>query len=234
MEEEAKAVQEVAKTTGKAIEAAEKVAGFLNKVLGPAFSEAGGIIHDWARYFRLKNLLRIQDKVEALYEMRKIGGKTIPIAPRYAIPLIQNASQEDDESLQDMWAGLIGNFTDPEKRLNPKKIYIEILSSLEPLDAKVLQFFSIQGWKLFRDVPGGGVTVAKLVHHTGATEQEVQLSLQNLARLGCVVDEHVPEWDSYGSSSFGSRVTKTGTTFRPSPLGFDLMKTCEVFHPDDD
>ena len=232
MEEEAKAVQEVAKTAGKAIDASVRVGSFLSKIFGDAFTEIGEEFHDWAKYFRYKNLLRIQDKVEAIHKKRRIEGNTVPILPRYAIPLIQHASQEDDESLQGMWAGLIANFTYPNKRFDPKKIYIEILSSLEPLDAKVLKFFPTQEWKLFPKVPGGGVTISKLVQNIGVSEKDLQLSLQNLARLGCIIDEGVETWDSVGSPSFGKRVTEPGTTFRPSPLGFDLINVCEMIDSD--
>ena len=46
MEEESKAVQEVAKTTGKAIEATERVGKFLSTIFGGAFGEVGDIVHD--------------------------------------------------------------------------------------------------------------------------------------------------------------------------------------------
>lgn len=78
------------------------------------------------------------------------------------------------------------------------------------------------------EVPGGEVTIGKLMENIGANEKELQISLQNLDRLGCIIDESVESWDSFGSSSFGKRVTESGTTFRPSPLGFDLIKVCEA------
>ena len=233
MDETVKATGEIAKMTGKAVDLLKEVNAFLFKILGPPAEEIGFMLQDHAKYFRYKNLIRLRDKVEAIHYQRKIEGKTIAIPPRYALPLIESASTENNESLQDMWAGLIANSMDPEKQLNPKRIYIQILSSLEPLDAKVLQFFTFQGWKLFREVPGGGVTVTKLVQEIGLNDEEISLSLQNLARLGCMIDEHVPEFDTYGSSSFGKRVTEPGVTFRPSPLGFDLIKACQVVELDD-
>ncbi len=77
MEEEAKAVQEVAKTAGKAIDASVRVGSFLNKIFGDAFTEIWEAFYDWAKYFRYKNLLRIQDEVEAIHRKRRIGGSTI-------------------------------------------------------------------------------------------------------------------------------------------------------------
>jgi len=226
-DESAKAAQEIAKATGKAIELAQKVGGFLNKVVGDAAAELGGAIHDWARLFRYKNLLRLQDKVEEIHAARKLQGRNIPIAPRFAIPLLQAASEEDDESLQNMWAALIANATDPETQLEPRKIFTDILSSLEPLDAEILRYLAGQGWLMHRNVPGGGITVSKLSSSLNAPEKRIQISLQNLHRLGCVIDEYKATWDQIDTTSFGQRVTDPKTTFRPSPLGFELLEACD-------
>ena len=227
-EESAKAVQEVAKASGKAIDAASKVGGFIGKVIGDATIEISGSLHDWAKYFRYKNLLRIKDKVEALHILRKLNGQSIPVPPRFAIPLLEAASEEDDDSIQSLWAGLIANATDPQRHLEPKKIFIEILSSLEPFDARLLQYLASQGWLMFQNVPGGGVTVSKLETALGVPKVDVQFSLQNLHRLGCVVDEYQPTWDELGSSSIGIRILNDKVIFRPSPLGFLLLEACDV------
>jgi hypothetical protein len=225
--EEEKTIQEVAEATGKLADLLKEVTKFLTRVFGPGAEELGHIAQDWARYYRYKNLLAIQDKVSTIHKQRSIEGNTVKIPLRYAIPLIQGASEEDDESLQGMWASLIANSMDPEKRFTPKRIYTQILSSLEPIDVKVLQFFSNQGWKLFPQIEGG-ITVSKLVHSIGGSEEEIQFSLQNLARLGCIIDEFADSWNTPGSTTFGSRVTQARTTFRPSPLGFRLMAACGV------
>lgn len=226
-DESAKAAQEIAKATGKAFELAQKVGGFLNKVVGNAAVELGGALHDWARVFRYKNLLRLQDKVEDIHAARKLQGRSIPIPPRLAIPLLQAASEEDQESLQDMWAGLIANATDPDRRLELRKIFAEILSSLEPLDAEILRYLAGQGWLMHRNVPGGGITLGKLSSALHASEKSIQISLQNLHRLGCVIDEYAATWDQIDTTSFGQRVTDPKTTFRPSPLGFSLLEACD-------
>ncbi|MEX2163257.1 MAG: Abi-alpha family protein [Sulfuricaulis sp.] len=228
----AKAAQEIAKAGGKALEVAEKVGAFLNKVVGDAVVELGGAVHDWARLFRYKNLLRLQDKVEEIHRERKLQGKSIPVAPRFAIPLLQAASQEDDESIQDMWAGLIANSTDPGRRLQPKKIFTEILSSIEPIDAQILKYLSSQGWLMHRNVPNGGITLAKIQSALGNSEDDIRLSLQNLHRLGCIIDEYEATWDQIDTTSFGQRITDPKTTFRPSPLGFSLLKACDPKLPE--
>ena len=230
-EEAAKAVKEIAKTSAKALAVAEKLGCFFNKVLGDAASEIGGAVHDWVVLFRYKNLLRLQDKVEAIHQERQLQGKSIPIPPRFAIPLLQQASQEDDESVQDMWAGLIANAMDPNRQFEPKKIFTEILSSFEPIDAKILRHLLNQGWPMHRDVPDGGITMIKIQSALGDREDDIRLSLQNLHRLGCLINEYEPTWDQVGTTSFGQRIVDPKTTFRPSPLGFALLKACEKSMP---
>jgi abortive infection alpha-like protein len=226
-EESAKAAQEVAKTASKAIEAGEKVGGFLVKIFGDTLVELGETLHDWARYFRYKNLLSIQDRVELIHSARKLEGRTIPIPPRYALPLIQNASEEDDPTLQELWAGLIANATDPSKHLDLSRMLIGVLASLEPLDLTVLRFLNDQGWLQFRNIPGGGIDAAKLQAGIGVSVDKLRLSLQNLNRLGLVGDEYEMKFDEIDTSSFGFRVMKPDTTFRISPLGTQLLESCD-------
>lgn len=226
-EETAKAAQEVAKTAAKAIEATEKLGGFLIKIVGGSLVDLSGTLQDWTKYFRYKNLLKIQDRVEEIHASRQIDGKVTPIPPRYAIPLIQRASEEDDETIQELWAALIANATDPNKHLDLKKVLLDVLASLEPLDVRILRHLSSQGWLMHRNVPGGGVTAAALVQQLSVSEEYVLLSLQNLHRLGLLGDEFEPTYNDIDTTSFGLRVTRPKTTFRPSPLGFTLLKACE-------
>ena len=228
-QDELETIKEVAKATGTSVEAFKQLGGFLAQVFGPAFKEFGGIVSDWAYYIRFKNAIMIQDKWDAIIKRRKIEGKTVPIPSRYAIPLIQNASEEDNETIQNMWAGLIANWTDPGKKFSPRKLFIQILSSLEPLDANILQFFPTQGWKVFREVSGGGITLSILQTKLKATEEEIRISLQNLARLGCVMakQEHVMHFGVTPPIAFGELVNDPRATFRLSPLGSELLKACQ-------
>jgi hypothetical protein len=140
-DEQAKATQEVAKTTGKFAEVVEKVGGFVSKVIGPASNQVGGILEDWTRYYRLRNLMHIADKVEAIHVQRDIEDKTVPIPPRIAIPMLESASLEDDEELQEVWARLIANSTDPnfKEALHPG--YIEIIKQMSPDEVIILVSF---------------------------------------------------------------------------------------------
>jgi hypothetical protein len=127
-----------------------------------------------------------------------------------------------------MWAGLVANSTDPNKRFVPKKIFIDVLRSLEPLDLKILQFLSRQGWLQFRDTPQGGFSVAKLAKELVSEPDEVKLSLQNLHRLSCIVDEYEGKIDQMMTTSIGRTIVAPKVSFRPSPLASALLRVCEI------
>ena len=60
--ETAKATQEVAKTTGKAIEAAEKLGCFVSRLVGEPFEEVSGMFTDRLRFMRWERLVRLVDR----------------------------------------------------------------------------------------------------------------------------------------------------------------------------
>lgn len=236
-EEPVKVVSQVAQTVGKLTDASVKLGQFVGKLVGPAAEQYGGAIGDLARFQRAAWLLRLVDKWEAIIRARNLEGKTTPIPLKFVVPVLEKASLEDDDTLQDMWARLLANAADPGKRLQMKRVFADVLASLEPLDVRLLQFMSSQGWNMFRNVPGGGLTIEALSDATSAEKSEMQIALQNLHRLGLIVDEfkgrddrgpfHQPHAE-IGTTSFGVRLVAAGTTFRPSPLGFALLKACEA------
>jgi hypothetical protein len=140
-EEQAKAVQEVAKTSGQLVDTAQRAGSFISKIVGGASSQIGGMLEDNAKLYRYKNLLKIADEVEAIHTQRRVEGKTIPISLRLAIPMLDSAALEDDETLQKVWARLIANSTDPDFKEALHPGYIEIIRQMSPDEAIILGSF---------------------------------------------------------------------------------------------
>ena len=220
IEEESKAIQEVAKAIGKGIDAVRELGVFIKDIFGGTLIEYGRAMLDRAKLYRYKNTLNIMDDVKEIHRQRKIEGKPIPIPPRNAIPLLEKASLEDEEEIQKLWAGLIANATDPDKRLQINKIYIDILSNLEPLDVLVLK-------TLWRATDSDEHSFAWLGAITGATRVELLISIQNLSRLGCVRDERRMLINDMERWTTGIRVEEPGTEFHVTLLGRSLLEACE-------
>lgn len=216
---------EVAKTVGKGIDAASKFGSFLSTVFGGSLNNIGEIAANQTAFWKYKNALKIQDKVEQEIIRRQIEGKTIHIEPRLGIPLLDAAVEEDDEHLQNLWSSLLANAMDPDTTQSVKKSYVQILKQLDPIDAKIIHglfHFSFKedqrsymaiGWK--------------------KNEIDIGLSLRNLERLGLIEITGEDEKDSY-KMLFGELDEKDKTKIKMTfefnlkikALGWHLLKNC--------
>ena len=88
---------------------------FTQKLIGPSIEEVGLLMSDTIRYFRFKNQVDILVKAQEYVKNKKIDVKEIPT--KILVPLLENASLEEDEKMQDKWAFMIGNLADSEQNL---------------------------------------------------------------------------------------------------------------------
>lgn len=210
----------------------ERISDFAGKVMGEPAISLGGILGDFAAEFRYRNLLRVSDWFESIIRKRRQEGKVTPIPPRLAIPLLEAASLEDDQGLQHMWAALIANSVDPERDERAPRIFIETLRQMEPLDARILGFMCEPGVTIkyyAYDNPvndSSRLNLAELVRCTDGDEETIALALQNLSRLGLVIDSWMNEGENMGRGFAGFRVHNPRSNFRPSDLGRSLHTAC--------
>lgn len=224
-EEAPKAICEIAKATGKSIDAVEKIGSSLNRIFGGGLKELGGTFLDWASVFRYTNALNLVDKIEAIHKERKIQGKPVPIRPNLSIRLINAASLEEDDSLQDKWAALIANATDPKRKFDLKKIFITTLNELEPLDVKIID------WLYDLDLPRNidwnewSASEKDICSALNIQEEDCKVSLQSLSKLGCLEGAGVD--GGAGSQYFSHGIGKPGARFNLTPFGRSLTEACK-------
>lgn len=229
MEEEAKAVKAVAEAASKGIEASEKLGGFLSKVLGEGFVELGSVFADWAKTFRYKNLLKLSDEIDQIHANRRLQGKSIPIRPKYALPILQEASLEDDNDIRSFWAGLIANATDPSVKFQIRKLHIEILSSLDPVDAAILNFLKRPGFdEQYEFISGNQLNTEELSKLLNKDKEDIKVSLSNLFRHGLIIDSWKQTIDSMDYAYSGFRANNPKSNYRLSYLGSTLLDGCKT------
>ena len=87
--------------------------------------------------------MRFKTQIKLLAKARKIvnehGIKPRSVSVKILLPLLENASLENDEDLLDLWANLLANAANPEKSDNVGLGYIEVLKLLSPKEAIVLE-----------------------------------------------------------------------------------------------
>jgi hypothetical protein len=121
-----RAIEETAKTTGKAID--------LVHSMGPAISNAYGfLIGDHVTAARERNLDKISRKTKKILHDRDVAEQQ-PIPEAIGIPLLEAAKGETREVLQDIFAGLLANAMDPKLSDNVRPEFIDTVKKWQPLD----------------------------------------------------------------------------------------------------
>lgn len=132
----AEASAEIAKTTSKGIDAAVGAGRFAKLVFGDLIVDAVGLLGDRLKFYRLERWHRLAASTEK--RLLESGVEVRPVPPKVAIPLIEHATLEDDDNLQDMWAELLATaMTDGEQDIEKK--FVSVLAELSLEDAMVLR-----------------------------------------------------------------------------------------------
>ena len=192
MTDESKAVGEVAKTSGKAIDAGRELGSFISKYVGGPLDEAMGIVEDKLKYLRWERQIRLMERANDFLAERGLKQPSRNVPMQIAIPIMQGGSLEEDDALQDRWAALLVNAADESSDSEVRRAFISILEDLSPLDAIVLEkiydFSAVSQEK-------NEVWTTSLPDYALGTRPDaedlrpsssVELSLGNLARLGLI------------------------------------------------
>lgn len=109
---------------------------FLEKLISPTIEEVGLLLSDNIKYFRFKNQVKILLKAKLYVEKNNISLKEIPI--KILVPLLDKASLEDEETLQDKWSNMLVNMVDSDTNFQ-NQIFPHILSQLSLEEYEALQ-----------------------------------------------------------------------------------------------
>ncbi|MCK8142905.1 DUF4393 domain-containing protein [Flavobacterium sp. I-SCBP12n] len=100
---------------------------FLDKLISPAIEETGLLIKDQIASWRFKNQIKTLNRAQEFCEKHNIKPKEISF--KLICPLLEYASLEEDEKLQDKWAILISNLVDSEQNIE-NHVFPYILSQI--------------------------------------------------------------------------------------------------------
>lgn len=139
-EEIAKAIQESAKLGQKGLEISIKAGSFLARVFKEPIDEIAGIVTDKLRFIRWKRMVQMADEVNKILEEKKIT-ETRAVPPKIALPILEDASLEDDQELQSLWNHLLANAMNPHFNSEIRYGFIEMIKSITGIEAKLLNLF---------------------------------------------------------------------------------------------
>lgn len=228
VEEVAKAVAETAKFGTQTVKTTEKILGFVSKVIKEPAEITSGIIGDRLRLFRWERQLAYTDKVNEILITRSIT-ETKAVLPKFALPMIESASLEDDDNLQTLWAKLMANAMDPKSHVSLQMSFIDILKNLTILDAKILHtiYRSLEqkGSAEYDKVLSVIFDKTEICRVMNISPKEYDVSVFNLFRTQCLS----PGLIKQTGIMFGNEATtiyKGVDAVSMTPLGLAFVKSC--------
>ena len=91
------------------------VKDFVDKLITPPVEEFGLLLKDKVKSWRFSNQVNILLKAKKICEDKNINIKSISL--KLLCPLLENASLEENDELQDKWAILLSNLVDSEQNI---------------------------------------------------------------------------------------------------------------------
>jgi hypothetical protein len=186
-------------------EKSKVIAEFVSKYFGGTLEQGMGIVEDKLAFMRWERKLRLIDRSKEILKERGIDEPTKSIPYKFSVPLLEAATLEEDNYLQDKWALLLANAVDSNIEFDIKRVHISILENLTGFEVKL--FSEIAENELKQVAEGNRPTVNLVAYPViaspGTTEYEakgefpagVEAALNNIVRLGLLYN------DTFGASS---------------------------------
>ena len=189
----AKATEAIANASKEAIQAGRDLARFLREPAG----EVIGMVSDYLTVVRFERQIRLSERVRHFLAERGMDAPTRRIAPNIALPLLENASLEEDDDLQDVWARLLVNGGDAHSGIELHPAFGAVLAQMTAFDVRNLAHIESASKLAGRDAELGiwtfdlpeaavAFVLARNPGDPSYPSPEVKISLSNLARLGCI------------------------------------------------
>jgi len=228
VEEIAKAVQGVASFGEKSLEVSEKVGEFFVRVFRDPIDEVAGMVTDRLRFVRWKRLVSMSDEVTLILAARGVD-ETRPVPPKIALPIFEEGSLEEDESLQKLWSQLLANAMDPSFNGELRYGFIDMIRNITADEASILnEFYGVldRDGKLANlgQLSNYSLTKEQIASIVGIDDAQYQVSIHNLMRMQCVGPAILRGGVKMGSEPL--TIYKGTDAVVLTPLGVKFVEAC--------
>jgi len=213
------------KTTGQDISAgieatAEEVTTFLGKITPDFVKDAGGILNDQVRQWRLLNAMRLVKNTQEKIEEKGYPIKQIPL--KVISPLLESASLEEDQNIKEKWEDMLADAATEKKKVTPN--FVEMLKELSPQEVAILDLiYSPFKDKNYSERRGKQFDKNKVARHFELDEVEIDLIIENMYRLN-IFQAPAGEGIKVGDHKF---VLRTTDVFEVTTLGIAFIEACK-------
>lgn len=118
----------------------DKALKFVSSIVPEFIKDGVGIIADNVKSWRFQNQVKILSKTKKICEDNKIPLQAVNV--KFITQLLENASLEEEENMQDRWSALLANAVKNPNEINPS--FIDILRQLTSNEAIILNKLYIE------------------------------------------------------------------------------------------
>ena len=172
----------------------------LGRGISEPLQEIVGMGTDHLKVVRFERQFRLADRVRAVMRDHGIERLDRRIPLNTLLPLLEKASLEEDDELQDVWARMMVNAGDSQNPDEVRRAFVSMLAEMTGFDVKNLSLIVAANPSPLQCVWTGDLPRSASLSglrenpaHTGEPSQDVAVSLGNLVRLGCLT--FAPGWD---------------------------------------
>lgn len=208
----------------------KKTIKLMERLLGPAINETGLTIQEYVRKKRALNQVEFLAELQKSIEKNNLKATVVP--SKVMFPLLENVASEDDEGLKLKWRNLVLNGL-KEECFDHHRLFVNILSQLSPIEAKILDFINSQEKEILNKIHVKKSILAKISIKSATIQEQFDLEevnslliLDNLERLNLIRF-------NMNSSGFNSlmgglsrKIYRTGT-IELSNLAHEFLRVCK-------
>ncbi|NLJ07518.1 MAG: DUF4393 domain-containing protein [Sphingobacteriales bacterium] len=183
----AKAIQETAKLGEKGLEIADKAGSFFAKVFKEPINEISSMITDKLRFIRWKRMVQMADEVNKILDDKNIKD-TRAVPPKIALPIMEEATLEEDPNIQYLWNHLLANAMNPSFNEELRYGFIDMIKNITGIEARLLnEFYNLlhRGNQLnpISEIYNYSLTKDQLMKALNVSTDIYAISVNNLMRL---------------------------------------------------
>lgn len=195
----------------------------LKTIAGPAADELGLVLRDRIREYRFKRQIRFFTKFKQLCADASIKPKEVNIP--LLMDILDRASMEPDDELQDLWANLLANAADPNYKGLITVTFPDILKHLSKEEAVLLNHMYE-----FRQSQPAEVLAEKWRKADVNTQRYVNSIYEdNLKRLGLILDtDETTGFVAYSDSPTPPFRFPPKRTFHLTSFGTAFIEACTI------
>lgn len=115
---------------------AQEAAKYINVIATTPLQQIGEMFGDRFRVWRYKQAIKLLIDVKKYHAKKGIKTREIPV--KTLLPILENASLEEDENIKGKWTALLINATNENNSYDLHNVCIELLKQLSPKEVKIL------------------------------------------------------------------------------------------------